>query len=56
VEPAVLESQVSVLGSWMGPGRKWISVEPGSTPFISAEHIAAASFIPASSQGICSFY
>jgi hypothetical protein len=48
VEPAVPGSAVSVLGSWMGPGRKSIAVESTSTPLVSAEQIDTARFMPTS--------
>lgn len=52
MEPAVPVSAVSILGSWMGPGRKSIAVESTSTPLVSAEQIDAARFIPTSSLGV----
>lgn len=50
MEPAVPGSAVSVLGSWMGPGRKSTAVEATSTPLVSAEQIDAARFMPTSYQ------
>lgn len=44
-------SAVTIVGSWMGLGQNSISVEPTSTPLVSALQIEAARLIPKSLDG-----